>query len=130
MMSSVESSLDLSKVGNIDRPNKAMIRKLAKEWYRLSPEEQLKLRALRCKRGIRCHICGMNGYYRECCPNQCESPPPTPDSDASTPPASPRKQKQQVHNFKYYFPFTMYNTFFKKLPIAGWHQYVVDNKLW
>lgn len=29
------------------------------------------------------------GYYRENCPNSCISPPPTPDSMASTPPTTP-----------------------------------------
>lgn len=69
--------------------NEAIRKKLAKEWESLPEKERQRLRAVRAKRGIKCEICGVVGYYRENCPNKCQQRPPTPDSDASTPPPSP-----------------------------------------
>lgn len=70
-------------------PNATSRKFLAEEWRRLSPDDQLILRAARSKRGWRCDICGSNGYFREICPNQCTSPPSTPDSLASSAPPTP-----------------------------------------
>ncbi|RYH15594.1 hypothetical protein EON65_31535 [archaeon] len=71
-------------------PNKVTRKLLAVEWKKLSEEEQIKVRAARSRRGVKCDICGSAGYYRENCPNSCQSPPRTPDSLATTPPDSPR----------------------------------------
>lgn len=85
--------LNLSRYGDLNLPNKSVLKKLAHEWQSLSDEQKLKLRAQRSKRGVICKVCGKNGYYREICPNQCVSPPPTPDSSPdSTPPTSPIRQ--------------------------------------
>jgi hypothetical protein len=62
---------------------------IAEKWHTYSEEEKVQLVSQRARRGVRCHICGKMGYYREICPNSCLSPPPTPDSMASTPPATP-----------------------------------------
>eukprot|EP00981_Chlorochromonas_danica_P013136 scaffold5903_cov165-Ochromonas_danica.AAC.11 len=75
-------------------PNKTTRKLLAGEWKTLNEEQKLVLRAARSRRGIRCDICGTVGYFRENCPNGCTSPPRTPDSMASTPPASPRKREE------------------------------------
>lgn len=64
-------------------PNPSSRRFLAEKWKSLSAEDQLVLRATRSKRGIRCYVCGSLGFFRENCPNSCESLPPTPDSDDS-----------------------------------------------
>ena len=61
---------------------------IAEKWKTYTEEEKLKIVSQRARRGIRCHICGSVGYYRENCPNSCLSPPPTPDSMASTPPGT------------------------------------------
>lgn len=74
-------------------PNKTTRKLLAVEWKTLDDEKKLVLRAARSKRGIRCDICGTVGYFRENCPNGCTSPPKTPDSLASTPPVSARKEE-------------------------------------
>ena len=78
-----------------DYPNKTVRKFLAKEWHKLNPIEQLKLRAIRSKRGIACDICGRIGYFRENCPASCTSPPSTPDSLDSTPPSSPKRKKKE-----------------------------------
>jgi hypothetical protein len=70
-------------------PNRISRRLLAKEWKTLSPERQLTVRAARSQRGICCTICGLAGYFRENCPNNCTSRPSTPDSLGSTPPLTP-----------------------------------------
>jgi hypothetical protein len=70
-------------------PNKAARKLLAEEWAQLNDDEKIDLRARRSKRGWRCDICGLNGYCREICPNQCVSPPSTPDSLASSAPSTP-----------------------------------------
>ena len=62
---------------------------IAEKWKQYSDEEKTQIISQRARRGVRCHICGKMGYYRENCPNNCLSPPPTPDSMASTPPATP-----------------------------------------
>lgn len=74
-------------------PNKAMRKVLATKWNKLTDEEKKTLRAQRAKMGICCPICGSMGYFRETCPNGCVSPPPTPDSMATTPEASPTKNE-------------------------------------
>ncbi len=66
-----------------------MKRMIAEEWQKLSEERRRALRASRSKMGIRCDICGILGYYRENCPNECVSPPSTPGSLDSTPPGTP-----------------------------------------
>lgn len=70
-------------------PNKSMRKKLAKEWLTLNDEQKMVLRSKRARQGLSCDICGSLGYYRENCPNACVSPPKTPDSMDSTPPATP-----------------------------------------
>jgi hypothetical protein len=62
---------------------------IAEKWKLYSEEEKTQIISQRARRGVRCHICGKMGFYREICPNNCVSPPPTPDSMASTPPATP-----------------------------------------
>ena len=71
--------------------NEVIRKRLAKEWFTLPKDEQVRLRAVRAKRGIKCDRCGSRGYYRENCPNKCMERPPTPDSDddSDTPPSSP-----------------------------------------
>jgi hypothetical protein len=59
------------------------------KWHTYNEQEKQQIVSQRARRGVSCHICGKPGYYRENCPNQCISPPPTPDSMASTPPATP-----------------------------------------
>jgi hypothetical protein len=76
--------------------NETIRKKLAIEWDSLPEAEKLRLRAVRAKMGIQCEICGCMGYYRENCPNKCEPRPPTPDSMASTPPASPPKKEEET----------------------------------
>eukprot|EP01040_Poterioochromonas_malhamensis_P004710 gene4710-5046_t len=78
---------------NPDYPNATARKYLAFEWKKLSTEEQIILRAKRTKRGIKCDICGLAGYFRENCPNECQSPPPTPSSTDSTP--RPKKNKKK-----------------------------------
>jgi hypothetical protein len=55
-------------------PNATMRLKLAREWQKLDETEKAKVRSIRARRGIKCHVCGMLGYYRENCPNACVSP--------------------------------------------------------
>jgi len=62
---------------------------IAEKWKTYSDVEKTQIVSQRARRGVRCHVCGKMGYYRENCPNSCLSPPPTPDSMASTPPATP-----------------------------------------
>jgi hypothetical protein len=80
-------------------PNRITRRRLAEEWKTFSPEKQLKIRAARSKRGIKCDICGLAGYFRENCPNQCTSPPSTPDSLESTPPSTPDESMNEDESF-------------------------------
>eukprot|EP01038_Epipyxis_sp_PR26KG_P004935 gene4935-6903_t len=61
--------------------NPTMRKKLAAQWLTLSPEEKVVVRAGRARRGIACPICGSIGYFRENCPNNCVSPPSSPESD-------------------------------------------------
>jgi hypothetical protein len=67
----------------------ALARYIYDKWQKTSESEKMTLVSQRARRGIRCHICGKSGYYRSICPNACISPPPTPDSMASTPPGTP-----------------------------------------
>jgi hypothetical protein len=62
---------------------------IAEKWKTYSETEKQQIVSQRARRGVCCHICGKPGYYRENCPNACISPPPTPDSMASTPPSTP-----------------------------------------
>jgi len=62
---------------------------IAEKWKQYSDEEKKQIISQRARRGVRCHVCGKMGFYRENCPNNCVSPPPTPDSMASTPPGTP-----------------------------------------
>jgi hypothetical protein len=80
---------------NPDYPNAVARKYLAHEWKKLSLEEQILLKAKRTKRGIKCDICGLVGYFRENCPNQCQSPPSTPDSLASTPREKKKKKSKK-----------------------------------
>ena len=73
-------------------PNKTARKLLAEQWYAMTPQQQMHIKAARSKRGIHCDVCGMYGYYRENCPNGCLTPPGTPDSLDSTPPTTPRKR--------------------------------------
>lgn len=77
--------------GPSDLPNKTMRKMLAERWKTMPEDKQLSIRAARSKRGIKCPICGKIGYFRENCPNECVSPPGTPDSWASSPPGTPPK---------------------------------------
>lgn len=80
---------NLIKSRNIEEnPSGVLKKKLAEKWEALSSEQKEILRSQRARRGIKCHICGQLGYYKETCSNKCVSPPPTPDSD-DTPPPSP-----------------------------------------
>ena len=67
----------------------AMRQYLTEKWHSSTDEERQLTVSIRSRKGMRCHICGRFGYFREICPTGCESPPPTPDSMASTPPATP-----------------------------------------
>ncbi len=62
---------------------------IAEKWSTYSESEKQQIVSQRARRGVSCHVCGKPGYYRENCPNNCISPPATPDSMASTPPATP-----------------------------------------
>lgn len=81
-------------------PNKAARKLLAEEWERLTPQQQMHLKAVRSKRGVHCDVCGLYGYYRENCPNLCVTPPGTPDSLDSTPPTTPRKRGDPIKSKK------------------------------
>ena len=81
---------------DVDGPNESARKKLAEEWKQLSTTDQIRLRAIRAKRGISCNLCGNVGYYRENCPNKCFYRPDSPDSMDSTPPVSPREQPPTV----------------------------------
>jgi hypothetical protein len=81
----------LEELQYTDEPNKAMRKMLAQRWKKMPEERQISIRAARSKRGIKCKICGKIGYFMENCPNECVSPPGTPDSWASTPPGTPPK---------------------------------------
>ena len=76
--------------------NETIRKRLAEEWFGLPKDEQIRLRAVRAKRGIKCSRCGSRGYYRENCPNKCMERPPTPDSDedSESPPSSPEGQDE------------------------------------
>ena len=67
----------------------AMRKYLTEKWHNSTDEERKQVVSIRSRKGMRCHICGRFGYFREICPTGCESPPPTPDSMASTPPVTP-----------------------------------------
>jgi hypothetical protein len=75
----------------VNGPNETARKKLAEEWKLLSSTDQIRLRAIRAKRGISCSLCGAVGYYRENCPSKCNFRPDSPDSMDSTPPVSPRE---------------------------------------
>lgn len=75
--------------GQSDYMAPAMRQYLAEKWANSTEEEKQQTISIRSRTGMRCHICGRFGFFREICPTGCESPPPTPDSMASTPPATP-----------------------------------------
>jgi hypothetical protein len=75
--------------GKSDYMAPAMRQYLLEKWEKSTEEERQTTVSIRSRTGMRCHICGRFGYFREICPTGCESPPPTPDSMASTPPATP-----------------------------------------
>ena len=80
---------NLIKSRNIEeKPSLILKKKLAEKWESLSGEQKEILRSQRARRGIKCHVCGTLGYYKETCINKCLSPPSTPDSD-DTPPPTP-----------------------------------------
>ena len=57
--------------------NEVIRKRLAKEWFTLPKDEQVRLRAVRAKRGIKCDRCGSRGYYRENS-NKCMERPQLP----------------------------------------------------
>ena len=73
--------------------SKSVRRRLLDDWNKLNEAERTQLRAQRSKMGVSCSVCGLVGYYREMCTNNCPSPPATPDSDES-PPSSARGKKK------------------------------------
>ncbi len=87
-----EEHLGYKEGMDINGPNEAARKQLAKEWKLLSTTDQVRLRAVRAKRGIKCNLCGNIGYYRENCPNRCAYRPDSPDSIDTTPPTSPRDE--------------------------------------
>ena len=85
----VPKTATFAEDGKSDYMAPAMREYLSEKWANSSEEEKQQTISVRSRIGMRCHICGRFGYFREICPTGCESPPPTPDSMASTPPPTP-----------------------------------------
>lgn len=73
-MNQIETSLINSEENNFSNlyPNQIVRKKLSIEWLTLSNDEKTILRAQRSKRGLKCTICGLLGYYAENCPQEHE----------------------------------------------------------
>lgn len=82
------------RIGDGQDATPIMRAKLAREWNKLSDVEKSSLRSVRARRGIKCHVCGLLGVFRENCPRGCTSPFSTPENSDSD---DDRDKKKTLH---------------------------------